>query len=325
MSSILDALKKERPEFQSKLPETAPPGGRDPFAKTDEVAPGDDLWVPGEEQSPPSESVRLPFPTTVTSVLVWAILACVLGVGVGFAPQLGRVSADVDIAHLDEPAVVAPEAEAELATVLRNEGELIQTELAASPVLSAAIELAAMTPLDEIAAALTPEPAKLESVEPAAGDAEAETQTEPAKPMMVQVTFRKPPPVEPLVEEQVVPLRTDIRPVPEEVAGYQPIREVLYEAEPQPQYHRIIPVDSVPAKTYSPARKPEKTPATKPASARRSYKVEGIFWEETRPMALIDGEIVEIGDHVAGGAEVLEIQRTSIVIEENGVKRTLHP
>ena len=62
--------------------------------------------------------------------------------------------------------------------------------------------------------------------------------------------------------------------------------------------------------------------ANRPAPA--SDRVEGIFYDKVRPMALIGGQIVETGASAAGGT-VVAINPTSVVINRNGREITLAP
>jgi hypothetical protein len=101
------------------------------------------------------------------------------------------------------------------------------------------------------------------------------------------------------------------------LTGASRVEEVLYEAEPiAAAAKESEPVGEKAAGGGSPARRA--------AKEGRSLRVEGIFWDRTRPMALINGDIVEVGSRV-GTLEVVEIKTSSVTVAENGLRRVLYP
>lgn len=52
------------------------------------------------------------------------------------------------------------------------------------------------------------------------------------------------------------------------------------------------------------------------------FPLQGIFWDERKPMAIINDEVVKTGDTVAG-AIVKEIRRDAVVVEYGGELFTL--
>ncbi len=54
-----------------------------------------------------------------------------------------------------------------------------------------------------------------------------------------------------------------------------------------------------------------------------NLKLQGIYYRRTNPSTMINGRSVFVGDEV-GGARVVAIERTSVVVEVNGQKQVLH-
>ncbi|MBU1147881.1 MAG: hypothetical protein KKD11_05950 [Candidatus Omnitrophica bacterium] len=51
--------------------------------------------------------------------------------------------------------------------------------------------------------------------------------------------------------------------------------------------------------------------------------VNGIMWDEDNPLAIINDDVVKVGD-MLGGLKVVEITKTSVVMEQNGERHTLN-
>jgi len=126
----------------------------------------------------------------------------------------------------------------------------------------------------------------------------------------------------------------DNRPAPA-LAGAPPLAgaaEVLYEGEPGPGVKltaQVRAADGADGDAPAPAKKSARSSSTalrergEPAPGA-SLRVEGIFWDRTRPMALVGGNIVEPGTHV-GSIQVVEIREDGVVIDDGGQRRMLHP
>ncbi|OPZ04569.1 MAG: hypothetical protein BWZ08_02669 [candidate division BRC1 bacterium ADurb.BinA292] len=105
------------------------------------------------------------------------------------------------------------------------------------------------------------------------------------------------------------------------------VPEVLYEAAPVPEINgRLVSLDAAEgerprAARPAPAGKPKHEA---PASPTDGLRVEGIFWAKTRPMALINGQIVEVGSRI-GNAKVTAINPGSVTLEINGREHTILP
>lgn len=72
------------------------------------------------------------------------------------------------------------------------------------------------------------------------------------------------------------------------------------------------------------AKKEQAEDSDAPGSSKRRMTVEGIFWDKKRPLALINGEIVEIGSKL-GTFEVVDIKPGAVTIMKDGVRIALHP
>ena len=107
------------------------------------------------------------------------------------------------------------------------------------------------------------------------------------------------------------------------------IEEVLYEATPLPgsgteTYRlrsRARPGNG--SGVMHPVS-PERDAAAPIGDATEPLRVEGIFWDRVRPLALINDKIVEIGSEIEG-AKVVAIEPTSVTLNENGRERVIQP
>jgi hypothetical protein len=57
---------------------------------------------------------------------------------------------------------------------------------------------------------------------------------------------------------------------------------------------------------------------------RPTYRLEGIVWDEENPMAMVNGQIVNVGDWV-GDAEVTSIETSTVILQEGDRTVTLRP
>lgn len=78
-----------------------------------------------------------------------------------------------------------------------------------------------------------------------------------------------------------------------------------------------------PVQSQNPAATPSKTTLT-PAPAKHiqteEYEIYGISWDDAAPMAVINQQLVTVGDVVSKKATVTEITRTGATLEHNGRK-----
>lgn len=99
--------------------------------------------------------------------------------------------------------------------------------------------------------------------------------------------------------------------------------EVLYESE-SPQ---TVPTNVSTAAASVPAA-PKQAQRDRPSSASSSpagaVRIQGIFWDSQRPMALLGDDIVEVGSETPLG-KVVEITKKNVVFERNGARVTLAP
>jgi hypothetical protein len=109
-------------------------------------------------------------------------------------------------------------------------------------------------------------------------------------------------------------------------AGLVPVAdagEVLYEAAPAPT--ASANASAAPRKSTRRAKgSGSEVSADDSSDAPGGLRVEGIFWDKTRPLALIGDKIVEVGSNV-GGAKVVAINPDGVIIDEAGKNRTLRP
>ena len=230
-----------------------------------------------------------------------------------------------------------------------------QVAPAAADVTADDVQVAAATATEEpaeldLASASAAEPAAESSMEQALEPVYAPTPPEAdAASPVVRVIFRKEggqtepdgtyrqeyaePATEPLQEEEPAPaLSSDealsipgMVPIEPADAGVPEISyedDTLYEAAPIPTATREAP-DAPKSRFKSKTRGSSgKSAEAKPEPA--ALRVEGIFWDRTRPMALINGDIVEVGSRVREG-QVVDIQPGSVTVDIKGVKTVMMP
>ena len=118
-----------------------------------------------------------------------------------------------------------------------------------------------------------------------------------------------------------------------EPAAKSDVEEVLYEGEPAPsganRVDNLTGSDSAPRRDADASASQGKGRSISQAKSQSDERsggihVEGIFWDRKRPMALINGDIVEVGSRV-GSSEVVEIQQSTVTLAENGLRRILRP
>jgi hypothetical protein len=333
MSSISDAISKQRPDLNKQtrfqrhgnpaaeektvvLKPIEPPAGFSAGASMQSAA--------GHDSGPETPRGWFGVPwlaTTRSRALLVLLTGLCLGIGVGYFPRLGDVRG------------VAEEQTAELASAAgASVHDLANAEIDAwvdrtrIPAATAAPNAAA--PVDSVDASAqsaesAPEKVMVVSVQP---------KSEPGEPtMIVQVQVSAKPA---MAGEASDPPDTSgggwtglagVTPAGTLTPDGPPVQEVLFEALPSPQQAPATTADATRAQAprtgaagTSGAEKVEKKsrPAPKPVV------LSGIFWDEAQPMAMINGEIFEVGDSV-DGAEILEIRPESVVVRQNGERRSL--
>jgi hypothetical protein len=105
--------------------------------------------------------------------------------------------------------------------------------------------------------------------------------------------------------------------------------EVLYEAVPSPSVPAIDPSErasdhAAPPRHGSAKRSTRIVVEEESGTESAGIKVEGIFFDETRPMALINGKIVEVGASIQGGV-VTAIEPGAVTIKIDGAERAYRP
>jgi hypothetical protein len=104
--------------------------------------------------------------------------------------------------------------------------------------------------------------------------------------------------------------------------GAVPLEEVLYEGEPAEGQRAVAPRAAGLASGATPRRTAEGRRS--PGQSAGGMNVEGIFWDKVRPMAIIGGNIVEIGSAV-GPYKVTAIEQGRVLLSGGGRTLELRP
>jgi hypothetical protein len=297
-------------------------------------APGDE---PASAPTAPSPKRRFPWRRLIAGRGKWrtgltrarilgvALAATCLGIVIGFFPRLEQVNARAkaltpDRAETTRSQAASPEASSTIMVATSQEPRATGAKAARKtlpverhvlvPVLAkskSATKVAA-------ASATVTAPAKAK----ASATVAAPVVTTVAAASSASVSVAKPQAIAPqavapasVIDGASVAL-APIAPQPAPRAT-----EVLYEALPTPP----PPAATAEAPASASGRQVARASASRAASLQE-IKLSGIFWDKTRPMAMINGDIVEVGQAV-GSARVVEINPQSIVVEENGQRREL--
>ncbi len=116
-------------------------------------------------------------------------------------------------------------------------------------------------------------------------------------------------------------------PAPVAVAAVTPRPEAV-DAAKVPSVNEIatvpVMVDTAPDKedvrTLPQGFKP--VPKATPKPPELEFEVQGIIWDDASPLAVVNRTPVSVGD-VVDGATVLDIKKTSVILETEGVKFSL--
>jgi hypothetical protein len=126
-------------------------------------------------------------------------------------------------------------------------------------------------------------------------------------------------------DDQPVRVATSARPAmaPGAATARTPlaVEEVLYEGEPAAAADKTVAMTTRQHDDENGAERQEKADA---AESDGKPRVEGIFYDKVRPMALINGKIVEAGKQV-GEYTVSAIQPGMVVLARGGERIELHP
>ncbi len=147
---------------------------------------------------------------------------------------------------------------------------------------------------------------------------------EPPVPAQTPVVVK----VELSVKAETTPSPVSLRPKPEKSASPKssksksaaaPAKPTPEKAKPTPAEEKPTPVETKAEAAESSEPSPPPKPAHKSSSSeiRESYKLEGIFWSEKDPMAIINGEIVQEGKRLEG-VLVKKINKSSVTLEADG-------
>ena len=301
---------------------------------------------PEETPAPPPPS-KLAFFNTTGSIVTLA-MATMIGLSIGFfPPHMGLVKAgirpaapaeDIEVA-LTEETQSAPEAAQEPLETLEAPQASHDAAQAAMPAqepgsdLQAQVEDAAPVSEPELVQAPQPQEVILPAPIPSSSPLLAQQVQAPAR-MVVQVQLRPAGQTETTLQEDMqtiyesapdmaMPVPVSEADIPLAAPGLSDpsMPEVLYESASIPAMEEGESESVKSSSSSSSKSSASSTPVRKKSS---DLVLEGIFYDSTRPMALINGEIVEVGSRV-GKARVLEIQRDSVRIEQSGTQRTLRP
>jgi hypothetical protein len=75
----------------------------------------------------------------------------------------------------------------------------------------------------------------------------------------------------------------------------------------------------------TPAKRRPSGPATKvsvgPTDAlKKGYTIEGIVWNEVEPLALLNGQVVSVGENLNDGSLITEITADTVRFTTNGIE-----
>lgn len=312
MNSIHEAIRKFRPDLKLdgwKAPERAMPAAAayPEFIKPEMVVRGLAASELAAEPAPKPSSRTKAWRPAISLALVFAV-AIVFGAGLALRPaKVGKVEARTD------PEQLAPLQNTEnLAKPILKDIKIAAPAVAAAKpaadntIETGTVKLAAIpkhltAPIRKRSETVSLRPLK----SGAAIAAAASTAT------TVIAAAKASPALQPVVGDSVV-LAANPNPNPN-------VPEILYEAESDsPQMIpanagelAAVPVEVGKTKTSAPAAPP-------PAS--NGNRIQGIFWDSQRPMALLGDNIIEVGSETPLG-RVVAIEKNYVVFEKEGGKR----
>lgn len=254
------------------------------------------------QNTPPAPPRAIPHPPLSRDLVLWVVLFALAGL-IGIATS--RLPGHAVQAKLASRAALAPPAE-----MLPE----------AAPPRAAAPPQAAV------------QPPALAAAETAGVDiASAAPLAAPAASRATLLPVFKPAALLPVVPASPPPPRSEpLRVQPAGEVPRVPLAEVLYEGDPAPAAQSSRAALSAAAPPAAAARpRAQSAPAAAPATATTADdsaapRVQGIFWDKVRPMALIGGDIVEVGSSV-GAYKVTSIQPGLVVLSDGASHLDLRP
>jgi hypothetical protein len=282
MSTIFDALKKASQE--RKLHVTKP------------LTQGleERLYRPGEEPhaSAPTGHTGRPIVliSGIVTVLAVVTLAVVLVVMLSQRPDRSRVAVAV---HDDVQPVASPTAI--VSAESRQPRALSPQERPPAPRMLTVVDLTAQ---------LAPQPTPLpeQTVQP---------------PTIIKINLQPAAPAVPAAASG------SALPVPATIAsplsGEQvPDQQIISQPSSQP----ISPSSSEPGTQPAPAVVDDSATPVREEGKTFGLILEGIVWDKTRPLAMINGRIIEEGDKIEG-VRVVKIEKTAVEIEKDGTRYSI--
>ncbi len=108
----------------------------------------------------------------------------------------------------------------------------------------------------------------------------------------------------------------------EERIPIEPIRQERVAAGDMP----VVPLNALPVQQFQPFN-PIPVPAVQnPAPAavqeKPKFTVEGIIWSDTIHAAIINGQMIGVGDRIAN-ATVIDVNRDGVIVDVNGQQFTM--
>lgn len=124
-------------------------------------------------------------------------------------------------------------------------------------------------------------------------------------------------------QESLPPEIATVNSAPAPAVNSGSVPEVLYESEsPQTMPATEYVPPAAPAARQQARTDPPAASNSEPSAAK--VRIQGIFWDSARPMALLGDDIVEVGSMTPLG-KVVEITKKNVVFERNGARVTLAP
>lgn len=353
MNSIHEAIRKFRPDLKLDgwtAPERPMPAAAayPEFIKPEMVVRGlaaSDPAEPGASRPAPEPKQRASAWRPVASLALVFALAIAFGAGLALRPaKVGKVEARTAPEHqpvampitakLTEPILQNEPVQAAPAVVavkpqIENSNEPGTVKLAAIPKHS-------LAPIRKPAESVSLQPVKV--VVPASGGTLTKltpvvaAATAPTTSVTVAAKMANKTAVQVSTIPTTSAILAAMQPktaAPEQVNVARPssavngdIPEILYEAD-SPQ--------SVPASTGELAAAPvaavktaRPAQASAPAPASNGNRIQGIFWDKQRPMALLGDNIIEVGSETPLG-KVVVIEKNYVVFERDGKRISIAP
>ncbi|MCE5229796.1 hypothetical protein LLG95_09400 [bacterium] len=324
MNSIHEAIRKFRPDLKldgwTASARLVPAAAAYPdFIKPETVARG--LARPEVDGPPQAAPAFFLTRRQMVSLALVFSLAVVFGLGIALRPaKVGRVDARPAPAQ----AAVVPMQNTEKFNKVVTDPPA-KTAVAAAPVVSPTV------PPGFVPSISAPPKTAVSNSIPAQAAAPAKRALAPIKKPAQYVSLQPvrmngtiAPPVVAAAAAATTSTVAAMEPQAPAAPAKGGVPEILYESDspqsvPQSSGAEIA---AMPAATVSAPRAAQKADAPTPAS--NSGRIQGIFWDKERPMALLGDDIIEVGSETPFG-KVVEINKKFVVFDKAGKRATLAP